>query len=262
MSDIFREIDQEVRREQALKLWAKYQIPILAVGVLIIAATAGWRLWETRRQSAAEAAGVRYEAAIKLAQDGKSQDALSAFQAIAKAGPSGYALLATLRAANEEAAHDPAAAVKAYDAIAQDSAAQEPIQDAAKLRAALLRVDAADPQEISRRLDPLAAPGNPYHASARELLAIVALKHKDYEAAARWLDMIVTDPGAPSGARATAEALLGLVAGAPRPPSPAAPQPAPAPVAANPAAKPAPAPLKPAASPSPPAKPAAAPGSP
>ncbi|HVB89412.1 MAG TPA: tetratricopeptide repeat protein [Beijerinckiaceae bacterium] len=228
MSDIFREIEQEVRREEALKLWAKYQIPIIAAAVLIVLATAGWRFWESRVHGQDERAGARYEAALTLAHQGKTKQAEAALAALAKSGPAGYRLLARLSLANEEASSDPAAAVKLYDSIALDHAATQPIQETAQLRAALLRSDVATRKEIVRRLDPLAAPSNPYHVTARELLALVALKHKDYQAAGHWLQSILTDPTTPVGARQRATALLSLVAAASpaAPPKPAAPSPA------------------------------------
>jgi hypothetical protein len=86
------------------------------------------------------------------------------------------------------------------------------MQDVARLRAAMLRIDQADGAELKRRLEPLAQTGAPFRNSARELLAYAALKAQDYEAAGRWLDQIVVDLQAPAGLRQRAETLLGLVA--------------------------------------------------
>ena len=93
--------------------------------------------------------------AEQLARDGKSADAAAAFQAIAKSGPPGYALLARFRAAATIAASDSAAAVKDYDVLAADATIGPVLQDVARFRAALLRLDAADPKEMDERLAPL-----------------------------------------------------------------------------------------------------------
>ena len=56
MSDIFREVDEEVRREQLKKLWDQYGNYLVALAVLIVVGIGGWRAydwWETRK--AAEA---------------------------------------------------------------------------------------------------------------------------------------------------------------------------------------------------------------
>ena len=59
MSDIFTEVDEEVRREQIKKLWERYGSYFVAAAFLVVAAVAAWRAydyWETRRASEAGAA--------------------------------------------------------------------------------------------------------------------------------------------------------------------------------------------------------------
>jgi len=211
MSDFFREVDEEVRRDKAVQFWTKYRYWFLALGLVIVAVTAAWRYWDTRRVTAAADAGSRYEAADQMAREGKAQEAQDAFAALAKDGPKGYATLAKLRSADELATRDPQAAAKAYDALASDPGFDPAFQDLARLRSAMLRIDVEDPKVIEQQLAPMAGPGGAYRNSARELLALAAFKLNDFEAAGRWLDAIVTDPQAPPGARRRAEAFLGLV---------------------------------------------------
>src|ERR1700682_3335083 len=82
VSDIFNEVDEEVRREQLKKLWDRYGNYIVALAFLVVAAVAaggawrGYKYWEPRR--AAEA-GAAYDAAARLAEEGKHDEAESAF---------------------------------------------------------------------------------------------------------------------------------------------------------------------------------------
>jgi hypothetical protein len=211
MSDIFREVDEEVRRDQAAQIWARYQNLFIGLAVLVIAATAGWRFYDHYRTKQAEEAGAKYEAALALARDGKSAEAEGSFEQIAKTGPKGYALLARLREAAEYGGSDPARAVQVYDAIAADGTIDALFQNVARLRAALLRLDDADEKEIEVRLAPMTANDNPFRFSAREALALAALKHDDFDAAGRQLDAIVVDAQAPAAMRQRAEALLAVV---------------------------------------------------
>ena len=211
MSDIFREVDEEVRRDQAAQIWSRYQNLFIGLAVLVVAATAGWRFYDHYRTRQAEDAGAKYQAALALARDGKTAEAEGAFEQIAKSGPKGYATLARLREAAEYSGGDPAAAVKAYDAIAADGTIDALFQNLARLRAALLRLDEADARELEGRLAPMIANGNPFRFSAREALALAALKHDDFDAAGRQLDAIVIDPQAPASMRQRAEALLAVV---------------------------------------------------
>jgi hypothetical protein len=211
MSDIFREVDEDVRRDQAAQIWARYQNLFIALAILVIAATAGWRFYDHYRTKQAEEAGAKYEAALALARDGKSAEAEGAFEQIAKSGPKGYAVLARLREAAEYSGSDPAGAVKAYDAVAADGTIDPLFQNLARLRGALLRLDEADEKELQSRLGPMTTNDNPFRFSAREALALAALKHDDFDAAGRHLDTIVVDPQAPAAMRQRAEALLALV---------------------------------------------------
>ena len=43
MSDIFQEVDEEVRRDKAVEFWTKYQNSFSPLALLIVLATAGYR---------------------------------------------------------------------------------------------------------------------------------------------------------------------------------------------------------------------------
>jgi hypothetical protein len=211
MTDFFREVDEDVRRDRAIQLWKKYQNWIIGAAFIVVAATGGWRLYEHFRLKAGEAAGSRYQAALQLSNDGKTAEAAAAFGSLAENGPRGYAMLARLASADALSAKDPAAAIKAYDVAASDPTLDAPYQDVARLRAAYLRIDSEDPKEFEARYAPYAAPDQAYHDLYRELLALAAFKRGDVDSAGRWLDEIAADPQAPGAVRGRAEAFLDLV---------------------------------------------------
>jgi hypothetical protein len=215
MADIFREIDEDVRREKAIEFWKKHGNILIALAVVAVAATAGWRGWEYMQGKKAEAAGSRYETAIEASKAGRTDDAEKELADIAKDAPRGYEMLARLRAAGEIAKGDTAAAVKAYDAIAADTVYPAPMRDAAKLRAAILLVDSAPLAELKTRLDPLTGSGSVWAASARELLGLSALKAGDFAAAGKYFDEIIVDRAAPPGLRQRADLLLAIVKAGP-----------------------------------------------
>ena len=143
----------------------------------------------------------------------KPAEAGAALQAIGTSGPAGYRDLAQLRRAAEIANHDAPAGVAAYDSLVGNPALLPQLQSVARLRAALLRADEADMKEMSARLAPLAVPGQGLRHTARELLALAALKADDLDAAGKWLDQIVADPQSPEATRRRAGELQGLVQG-------------------------------------------------
>ena len=210
MSDIFHEVDEEVRREKLRQLWERHGNLIVAFALLVVLAGGGWRgydWWET--QKAAES-GAAFEAAVTLAESGKQAEAQEAFAKLAKDGSSGYRVLARFREAAELAKSDGAAAVKAYDALAADSGLGRAMQDLAGIRAGLILVDSAPLAELSPRLEPLTAADRPFRHSARELLAIGAWRLGDTAVAKRWFDLIASDIETPAGTRQRMDVLMTL----------------------------------------------------
>lgn len=211
MSQLFDEIDEDVRRDQLKKLWEKYSYVIIALAVLIVAGVGGWRGYQYVETKKAQEASAAFDRAADLAAQNKSAEAEAAFAKLAADAPSGYRTLARLRAAAEAAKRDSAAAVKQYDEIAADGRSDIPSRDLARVRAASLLVDSAAYEVIAQRLEGAAAAGGPYRHSARELLALSAWRGNNAPAARQWLDMISNDGETPSSMRSRAEALQALL---------------------------------------------------
>lgn len=211
MSEIFDEVDEELRREQIKKIWERYSFLIIGVAVLIIAGVGGWRFYQYFEAKKAAEAGSAFQAAVALADANKHAEAEAAFAKIAADGTSGYRSLARLRAANEAAARDPKEAVKLYDAIASDGSVGAAEQDLARIRAAGLSMETAPYDAIRQRLEPATAPDRAYRHTARELLALSAWRANDAVSARQWLDMVGNDPLTPSSMRSRAEALQALL---------------------------------------------------
>ena len=121
MSDIFREIDEELRRDNLRKLWSRYGRYVIAAAVFVLVVAGAIVAWRDHQLSERRAQSTRYASAFALARDGKGTDAVKVFAAIAKEG-GGYAVLASF----EEAAWlaklgDRKAAIAIYDRLAAAS---------------------------------------------------------------------------------------------------------------------------------------------
>jgi hypothetical protein len=168
MSDIFREVDEEVQRDQVENLWKRYQTPFIVLAVLIIAATGAWSYYKSERTKAAEAANARFLAAVADAEAGKSADAVAAFDAIAKNGPPGYATLARLRGAEEIAKTDKAKAIELLDALSEDKKVDSLTREVAGLRSAIYTMELGDREKSMMKLGPLMTENGVFRFSAQE----------------------------------------------------------------------------------------------
>ena len=214
MSDLnfIREIDEEVRRDQMLKLWQRHGNYIIGLAVLIVLATAGWRGWQWYENRESAKAGARFEQALDLSQAGKQAESEQALAEIAKNAPSGYRMLAKMRLAAETGKANPAAGVKAYDEIAADSSVDPLFRDIAKLRAAYLLVDTAAPSEIESRIATLTGANAPFRNSAKDALALSYFRAGDKAKARALYTEILADPQVTNALAARAQIMQALTA--------------------------------------------------
>ena len=210
MSDIFNEVDEEIRREKLKQLWERHQGLIIGGAILIVVAVGGWRGYQWWQARQAAEAGAAFQSAMALSTDGKHAEAEAVFAKVAETGTGGYRELARMQAAAEAAQQDPKAAVQAYDALAADARVSDTLRDLAALRAGLLLVDTASYDELRKRLEQVAGPERPFRNSAREILALSALRANDIAAARQWSEQVMSDPTASAGQRRRIQMLLAL----------------------------------------------------
>ena len=211
MSELFDEVDEEVRRDQLKKLWDQYSIYIIALALLIIAGVGGWRGYQYLEAKKAAEAGAAFDKAVELSEANKHVEAEAAYADLAAKAPSGYRILARLRMAAEVANRDAQAAAKLFDEIAADRSVGTAEQDLARIRAAQLLLDSTTYPNMLQRLEPATAPTSTFRHTARELLALSAWRANDATATRKWLDLIANDGETPPSLRSRAEALQALL---------------------------------------------------
>ena len=211
MSELFDEVDEDVRRDQLKKLWDRYSILIVAAALLVIAAVGGWRGYQYLEAKKAAEAGAAFDAALDLSDQNNHAKAQAAFDKLVTTAPGGYRMLARLRAAAEAATRDPQAGAKMYDDIASDRSIGTEQQNLARIRAAGLLLDTESYPNMLQRLETSSKPDATFRHTARELLALSAWRVNDTTAARQWLDMIANDAETPASMRSRAEALQALL---------------------------------------------------
>lgn len=227
MTDIFHEIEEDLRRDRLRRVWDRFGVFFIAAAVLVVAAAGGWSGYKYWRHEQAVAASAAYESAVALFEAGKLPEAEAAFGDIARTGPAGYRTLALFRAAGAAAARDKAAGIAAFDALATDNRLPALARDLALVRAALLLVDTAGLPEVKQRIGGIATGTSPLRHSAREALALAELKAGDLAAANKTATDITSDSETPPGVRSRAELVRRLTAGAATPAPQATPGSAP-----------------------------------
>jgi hypothetical protein len=204
VSDIFREIDEELRRDNLLKLWQRYGRYVIVVVVLALAIAGGIVAWRNHQLSERQARSVRYSAAMALYREGKNAEAAKVFASVAAEG-GGYGELAELEAADlDTIADNRKSAIATYDRIAASSYVDPELRDVATLLSAMNGLVDGDAQSQISRLKPLTETGNPWRPTALEVTAAAQLKAGDRAAALDIYKKLADDPAAPEGVRGRA----------------------------------------------------------
>lgn len=230
MADIFDELANDLRVEQARRIALRLAIPAAVLAALAGAGVIGWQVWRGNQAQAFTVAATAYAAAARDAGGLTTAEAAptparaaaqAEFDRLAASGPPGYRTLARLRAAALRASTgDLTGAIAGWDALANDQAADPTLRDLARLLAAQHGVDAGEPSVVEARLQPLLQPGNPWRPLAQEVQALLALRTGRTDDAKALLRTLQAGQASPPGVRNRAGALLvGL--GEPPPPAPA-----------------------------------------
>ncbi len=212
VSDIFREIEDELRRDNLLKLWSRYgRYIIIAVAVVLVIA-GGVVAWRDHLANQRRAASVQYSGALSLIGQSKDKDAARMFAEIAQGG-GGFALLAQFERAGLLAkSGDRAGAIAIYDAIAKSSDAGPEFRQLATLLSVMQALPDTGPKAAIARLAPLTESGQPWRASALSLTAAAELKAGDKKTALAVYKKLADDLTAPAGLRAHAAEMASALA--------------------------------------------------
>jgi hypothetical protein len=170
VTDIFREVEEDVRRERIEKLWKQYGDYAIAGVAVIVLAVAGWQYWRYYHAKELSRASDAYSTATNKAAGGDTMGAAADFAKLAKDAPSGYATLAKLQQANALLGSGSTGdAVAIYKQIEKDG--DSSLAAVARLRHAWAIVDLAPKSEVETLLAPLTDPASDWKYSAREVLA-------------------------------------------------------------------------------------------
>ena len=176
MADIFHEVEEDLRRDQAAAIWKKYGNYIIGAAlllVLVVAAHWGWTKYTTNQRMQASADFLSAASASDL----KQREA--ALGKIAAEGGT-YGVLARFRLAETAIeGGDKAKARGILGEIAKDGGADKALRDLALIQAALLELEVGKPEAAADLVKDLTKEGEAYRLSALEITGLAAIKAGD-----------------------------------------------------------------------------------
>ncbi|HEX8622337.1 MAG TPA: tetratricopeptide repeat protein [Allosphingosinicella sp.] len=206
----YREVDEELRRDQMKTLWERYGKLVIAGIVLVLAAIAGFIWWQNQK---VVKAGERGEQLIQAFDDiaaRRKEAAVGKLDALARSGSDGHRAAALLTKADLAIeGGDLKAAAATFRQVADDKGLAQPYRDAALVRMTALELDTLAPQAVVDRLKGLAVAGNPWFGSAGEMVAISYLKMNKPQQAGALFAAMAKDKKLPDTLRSRATQMAG-----------------------------------------------------
>ena len=216
----FREVDEELRREQLTSFGMRYGKIVLIVVVVALAALGGFLYWQHHRAQQAGLDSETLSAALADLNSAKPKEAKAKLDQLAQSPREVYRASAQLTAAAAAVERgDAKAAAAQFGAVAADTSVPAPFRDLALIRQTALEYDTLPPAQVIARLTPLAVAGNPWFGSAGEMVAVAHLKMNQPRLAAPMFAAIARDETVPETLRsrsARIAAVLGIDTVVPR----------------------------------------------
>ena len=229
MSDIFREVEEDVRRDRLEKFWKTYGAWVIVLALLVLVAIGAYEFWQRQQAAQHLRDSDIYAAAQRISDPGQ---AAPAFGKLADSAKGGYRLIAELSQANALFASGRVLdAVNLYKQIGEADSGE--VGAVARLRAAWLLSANAPRGDLEKLLAPLDTPAGAWRALAHEVLAFSDYRGAKVKQASAEYHALTEDAEAPESLRARARAMAAFLdSGAggdsgtvppPPPPPPAAP---------------------------------------
>lgn len=223
MTDLFREIDDEVRAEQVRLAVRRYGWMVGLAVLVVLVGVGVWQAIAYRDRQAEARLSAAYLHATRQADDlasngfgGNSPQlaaardaALASFRPLEGSADPAIRTLSRLRAAQLLTDKgDTAGAIRLLDAVAADAGAEPALRDEAVLFSVERQLATGNPEALEHRLRGIEEPGGAFRSLAFETEAAIDLAHGRLADARREIELVFTDGAAPQGARERAATLL------------------------------------------------------
>jgi hypothetical protein len=209
--DLFNEVDEELRGEQAASVFRRVVPWVTGVLAVVLVGYFGFWAFKSYQDRNQAAASLAYQKGVDALEQGDNAGALTNFQAAVKAGAPGFKTLALMQEGDlKQSAGKPDESAKLYDQAAA-TAPNAVLGDLSRLKAALALLDTTPLPQLKTRLAPLAVAKRPYAAFAQEALAMAELMAGRTQDARRDLSVLQVSLGAPDGMRQRAQIAVALI---------------------------------------------------
>jgi hypothetical protein len=211
VSDVFREVDEELRRDRLLALWKRFGPYLIGAAAGLVLVVAGRAYWTDYIDSKRQAESLAYDEALATFQSDTSIGR-SALEAIVGGGNDGYAALAQFQLAAElQSSGHLDESVAQYESLSADGALSGRLRGLASLMMATLYIDQGRELEARQVLISLVADNPTWRLSATEFIGFLDFRAGNLEEARSVFVSLSGDQAAPQAMQNRAKEMLSLL---------------------------------------------------
>ncbi|WP_374471450.1 tetratricopeptide repeat protein [Phenylobacterium sp.] len=211
MTDLFEEVEEQLRSDRYRTLARKALPWVLAVLAAALVAALAWWGYTTWRDRESAKASEQYAAALDAFAQGDQSKAAQLWTEVSKTQAPAFKSMALMQLGGLQLADDKVQPAVAYFDQAAEAAPHAVLADAARLKSALALLDTAPYAELEKRLNPLIEDDRPYRIQAREALGFAKLMKGDTAGARGDFLVVSSSLEAPDSVRARAKAAMDLI---------------------------------------------------
>ena len=198
MSEEFvREVDEDIKEEERIKLWKKVFPYVVSVSLGIIIFTSGYVFWNNYTESLNQQLGDDFTAAVQLANEEDLDASILALNRIVDEGSDGYVTLAKMKKASLLIQRGELKLGLNIYLDLERNAVDQSFRDIASILYVLNSMDTEDPQALLKKINKLES-SQIWRSSALEMKAFLKLKQNKVEEARKIFEGILNLPSTPS----------------------------------------------------------------
>ena len=208
---LLKEISEDVKNEQMRALWDKYGLYVIIFVAIVLTAAVSFETFKNWANKRNQEISNAYAVAISLQSQGKLDESLKLFQNLSE--HSGlYADIAKLQIAYiyfEQKKNNEA--VEVLEQLIDDAESSQ-MQEVASLKLAAYKLDTNAPaQDVKEILLPLTQQDSGSYNVARELLAMLAIRDGDLEAAKKEYEQIIASASSSDELKSRAQDMITII---------------------------------------------------
>ena len=198
MSEEFvREVDEDIKEEERIKLWKKVFPYVVSVSLGIIIFTSGYVFWNNYTESLNQQLGDDFTAAVQLANEEDLDASILALNRIVDEGSDGYVTLAKMKKASLLIQRGELELGLNIYLDLERNAVDQSFRDIASILYVLNSMDTEDPKALLEKINKLES-SQIWRSSALEMKAFLKLKQNKVEEARKIFEGILNLPSTPS----------------------------------------------------------------